>query len=256
LFCCEENSPVLCCEEVVVSVSHRWVSFDCFGTLVDWQRWFADVIGPVGGQAAGDIVRGYHAHEREVERESPMRSYKDVLVTALVRATAEQGVRLTHQDARSLLMRSWTRMRLFDDVEPMLAELRSRGYRLAVLTNCDDDLFWSTHRLFGKAFDFVLTAERVRGYKPERWHFRGFEMLTGVARPHWVHVANSWYHDIAPARALGLRHVWLDRDRTGEDAGTSIHVHHAIDVVGAVDRLVGNTSTVVLADRAPIGASA
>jgi 2-haloacid dehalogenase len=151
-----------------------------------------------------------------------------------------------------MLMSGWTRMRLFDDVEPMLAELRSRGYRLAVLTNCDEDLFWSTHRLFREPFDFVLTAERVRGYKPDRWHFRGFEMLTRVARSHWVHVANSWYHDIAPARALGLRHVWLDRERTGEDAGPSVHVYQAVDVAGAVERLVENES---LIDRSPIGAS-
>jgi FMN phosphatase YigB (HAD superfamily) len=67
-----------------------------------------------------------------------------------------------------------------------------------------------------------------------------------------VHVANSWYHDIAPARALGLRHVWLDRERTGEDAGTSVHVYQAIDVAGAVERLVQNES---LIDRSPIGAS-
>lgn len=239
-----------------MSVSYRWVSFDCFGTLVDWQAWFAEVLGPLGGRAVGAIVRAYHAHEREVERDSPLRSYKDVLVTALARAAAEQGVRLTQQEARGILMRGWTRMRLFDDVEPMLAELRARGYRLAVLTNCDEDLFWSTHRLFREPFDLVLTAERVRGYKPERWHFRGFEMLTRVTRPHWVHVANSWYHDIAPARALGLRHVWLDRERTGEDAGASVHVYQAVDVVGAVERLVENESAVVLADRSPIGASA
>lgn len=235
-----------------MSVSHRWVSFDCFGTLVDWRAWFTEVLGPLGGQARA-VAHAYHAHEREVERDSPLQSYKEVLVTALTRAADQHGVRLTQQDARSLLMGGWTRMRLFDDVEPMLAELRSRGYRLAVLTNCDEDLFWSTHRLFSEPFDFVLTAERVCGYKPERWHFRGFEMLTRAARSHWVHVANSWYHDIAPARALGLRHVWLDRERTGEDAGTSVHVYQAVDVAGAVDRLIEDESAV---DRSPIGASA
>ncbi len=235
-----------------MSVSHRWVSFDCFGTLVDWQAWFTEVLGPLGGQARA-VARAYHVHEREVERESPLRSYKEVLVMALARAANERGVQLTHQDARSMLMRSWPRMRLFDDVEPMLAELRSRGYRLAVLTNCDEDLFWSTHRLFSKPFDFVLTAERVCGYKPERWHFRGFEMLTHVARSQWVHVANSWYHDIAPARALGLHHVWLDRERTGEDAGASIHVYQAVDVPGAVERLVEDESSV---ERTPIAAGA
>ena len=218
-----------------MSVSNQWVTFDCFGTLVDWQSWFGEVLSPIAGRAATDVIRAYHAHERIVERDYPHRSYKDVLVTALVRATAEHGAGLSAHEARTMLMRAWPSMRLFDDVEAMLAELRKEGYRLAVLTNCDDDLFWSTHRLFRTPFDLVLTAERVRGYKPERWHVRGFEMLTGVAGSKWVHVANSWYHDIAPARALGVRHVWLDRDRTGEDGGAvTLRIQSALEVASAI----------------------
>jgi 2-haloacid dehalogenase len=153
-------------------------------------------------------------------------------------------------------MQGWASMRLFDDVEAMLAELRSRGYRLAVLTNCDEDLFAITHRLFRVPFDLVLTAERVRGYKPARWHFRGFERMAGVVRPHWVHVANSWYHDIAPARALGVRHVWLDRDRTGEDPDGSIQVHRAIEVASIVECLLQSHSTLAVSHCPPIGLSA
>jgi 2-haloacid dehalogenase len=243
-------------EEVVVSVSYRWVSFDCFGTLVDWQAWFTEVLGPLGGPAVGSVVRAYHAHEREVERELPQRSYKDVLATALVRASAEAGVRLSHNDARAVMTGAWGAMRLFDDVEAMLAELRSKGYRLAVLTNCDEDLFATTHRQFAQPFDLCLTSERVRGYKPERWHFRGFEMLTRVSRQRWVHVANSWYHDIAPARALGLRHVWLDRERTGEGAGASIRVHNGLEIAGIVERLVEDGSSLVFGNRSTVAASA
>jgi 2-haloacid dehalogenase len=71
-----------------------------------------------------------------------------------------------------------------------------------------------------------------------------------------VHVANSWYHDIAPARELGVRHVWLDRERTGEDPGASIHVHNAIEAVGVVESLLGHDSTFAVDHRSPIGASA
>ena len=238
-----------------MSFSNRWVSFDCFGTLVDWQAWFTGVLGPLGSETVADVIRAYHAHERVVERDYPHRSYKDVLAMSLSRAMAERGISLPAQDARTILTQAWSSMRVFDDVEEMLATLRSRGYRLAVLTNCDDDLFAVTHRLFRVPFDLVLTAERVRGYKPERWHFRGFEMLTHVVRPQWVHVANSWYHDIAPARALGVRHVWLDRDRTGEDPGASVRVHHAIDVAGVVESLAGIDMPCV-DHRSPVGASA
>jgi len=238
-----------------VSFSHRWVSFDCFGTLVDWQAWFTEVLGPLGSEAAADVIRAYHAHERLVERDYPHRSYKEVLAIALSRAMAERGAILSPQDARTIVQQAWPAMRLFDDVEDMLAGLRSRGYRLAVLTNCDEDLFAITHRLFRVPFDLVLTAERVRGYKPERWHFRGFEMLTRVARANWVHVANSWYHDIAPARALGVRHVWLDRDRTGEEPGASIRVLNAIEVAGVIESLAGIDLPFV-DHRSPVGASA
>jgi 2-haloacid dehalogenase len=219
----------------VVSFSNRWVSFDCFGTLVDWHAWFAEVLGPLGSHTSTDVIRAYHAHERLVERDHPHRSYKDVLVTALGRAAADCGVHLSSQDARNILMAGWASMRLFDDVEVMLAKLRANGYRLAVLTNCDEDLFWTTHRLFAAPFDFVLTAERVQGYKPERWHFSGFERLTGVSKSNWVHVANSWYHDIAPARALGVRHVWLDREHTGEDGGSeTVRIQSAVEVSSVI----------------------
>ena len=139
-----------------MSVRNRWVSFDCFGTLVDWQAWFAEVLRPLGAQTAAEVIRGYHSYERVVEREYPQRSYKDVLVTALERAAGECGVRLSPLDARAILMPAWTSLRPFDDVEAMLAELRSKGYRLAVLTNCDEDLFAVTH--LGAAAGVMVTA--------------------------------------------------------------------------------------------------
>ena len=84
-------------------LSNRWVSFDCFGTLVDWQAWFTEVLGPLGSETAGDVIRAYHAHERVVERDYPHRSYKDVLATALSRAMAERGVGLSPQDRKSVV---------------------------------------------------------------------------------------------------------------------------------------------------------
>jgi 2-haloacid dehalogenase len=195
------------------------------------------MLAPLVGERAADVVRAYHACERQIEHERPHRSYKDVLSSALVRAAAACSVPLAPAAARTIA-RSWATMRPFDDVEAMLAELRREGWRLAVLTNCDDDLFEQTHRSFSRPFDLFVTAERVRGYKPAPWHFRAFERLTGVERGDWVHVACSWYHDIAPAQALGITRVWLDRERTGEDpVAASAHVHSARDVAGTIDGL-------------------
>ena len=77
---------------------------------------------------------------------------------------------------------SWPVIRPFDDVEPLLAELRLRGYRLGVLTNCDDAQFEAAHRSFRRPFDLFVTAERIRGYKPEPWHFRAFQRMTQVRK--------------------------------------------------------------------------
>jgi 2-haloacid dehalogenase len=241
LFFCHEEVAVVARSGNVSRRSpaktERWVTFDCFGTLVDWQAGFVAALRPLAGAKAPDVVRAYHVHERLVERELPHRSYKDVLVTALMRAAADHGVAISPAAARAL-PEAWLNIRPFDDVEAMLAELRLQGWRLAVLTNCDEDLFLSTHRMFRAPFDFVLTAERVRGYKPAPWHFRGFERLMGMDRGDWVHVACSWYHDIAPAQALGIQHVWLDRDRTGESGvSESAHVHSAAEVASAVERV-------------------
>jgi 2-haloacid dehalogenase len=230
-------------QEVVVSAGTRtrWVTFDCFGTLVDWQAGFAAMLAPFAGDRVGEIVRAYHASERLVEREIPHRAYKDVIVTALVRAATARGVPLSEPDAR-ILLQYWASMPLFDDVEPMLAELRRRECRLAVLTNCDDDLFEMTHRTFRQPFDLFVTAERVRCYKPAPWHFHAFERLSGARRRDWVHVACSWYHDIAPAQALGISRVWLDRERSGEDpAAASVRIDSAAGVVGAIEGIFART---------------
>jgi 2-haloacid dehalogenase len=222
-----------------VSARTRWITFDCYGTLVDWEAGFATVLAPLVGDKSADVLRAYHAHERIVEHDEPQRSYRHVLITSLMRAAADHGVALSRAEARRL-PEAWSFLRPFDEVEAMLAELRRRGYRLAVLTNCDEDLFEVTHRMFRAPFDFALTSERVRGYKPSPWHFRGFERLTGVSRSDWVHVAASRYHDIEPAQSMGIQHVWLDRERSGQPS--PLRVQSTSGVVAAVDRLFAGGS--------------
>jgi 2-haloacid dehalogenase len=224
-------------EEVIVSPATRWITFDCFGTLVDWQAGFIAALTPLAGDQASAIVQAYPSCQREVEQQTPHRSYKQVLAKAITRAAAASGVALSAADAGAIA-RSWGALPLYDDVESMLASLRRDGWRLAVLTNCDDDLFETTHRTFRAPFDLFVTAERVRGYKPAPWHFRAFEQITRARRTDWVHVASGWYHDIAPARTVGIQRVWLDRDRTTDDSSmVSALVHRAVDVPAAIDSL-------------------
>jgi len=140
---------------------------------------------------------------------------------------------------------SLSAVRPFDDVEPMLAELRLRGYRLGVLTNCDGALFEATHRRFRQPFDLFVTADRIRGYKPELWHFRGFQLLAHVSKRDWVHVSADWRQDIVPAESFGTQRVWFDRDRVGEDPSrATAHVHSAKEVLRAVDWLFQDRAVV------------
>jgi 2-haloacid dehalogenase len=213
----------------------RWVTFDCFGTLIDWNAGFAAILRPAAGPNTDALLAEYHRAERHVEAEEPYLPYRDVLAESLCRAAATIGLALSDAQARTL-PESWNRLPVFADVEPMLASLRASGCLTGILTNCDDDLFALTHRAFLAPFDMVITAQQVRAYKPSLTHFRRFAAL--AAPEEWVHVACSWYHDIVPARALGVKRVWLDRDATGEDpAAASARVTSANDVAAAIARL-------------------
>jgi 2-haloacid dehalogenase len=183
------------------------------------------------------LLNAYHEFERIVEAEKPHRLYKDVLITSLLRAAKKTGVSLSEAQAQELPMH-WENLEVFSDVEEMLAGLRQMNCQLGVLTNCDEDLFGQTQRHFRKPFDVVITAERLGSYKPALDHFRRFASLTGATPANWLHVACSWYHDIAPAASLGLRSIWLDRDFTGEDPSiASARVSSASEVCERVRRL-------------------
>jgi 2-haloacid dehalogenase len=194
----------------------QWVTFDCFGTLVDWQTGFSAILAPIAGGKIGELLRAYHHFEPLIQAERPHRLYKDVLSRSLLRAAEEVRLELS-EDQACILSQQWNSLPVFADVEDALAQLRDSGYKLAVLTNCDDDLFTETQRSFRRPFNLVVTAEQVREYKPSLAHFQRFSRVTNVAHDDWIHVACSWFHDIAPARELGIKRIWLDRDCSKDD---------------------------------------
>jgi 2-haloacid dehalogenase len=201
---------------------------------VNWNDGFARWLTPFAGGKVAEVIASYHRFERRFERDKPHRLYRDVIVRSLREAAHSNSISLTSENLNEIVA-SWGFLPKFADAERMLASLRAHGFKIAVLTNCDEDLFAATQQSFDHPFDLFITAEAVRSYKPERDHFRAFAERTGVDSKRWVHVANSWFHDIAPARQLGIRSVWLDRDHTGEDAAAaSAHVHTGDDVVPAI----------------------
>ena len=220
----------------------RWLTFDCFGTLIDWTGGFTAILAPVAGDRTQALLAAYHWIEPALEAERPHRLYRDVLADGLMRAARETGVPLAGSDA-DILVRRWGDLPLYPDVPEGLAAVRGAGWKVGILTNCDDDLFARTSaRHAALSPDLVVTAERTGSYKPSFGHFDYFERRTGVARRDWVHVANSWFHDIEPARRYDVSRVWLDRDRTGEDPDAATWVIASTVDLPAVLARIGPSS--------------
>jgi len=196
---------------------NRWLTFDCYGTIADWNTCMLGALQPIAGANAASLLSAYHRAESILEAGPAWRQYRDVLRDGLVLAARRAGEPLADTQCDALVA-AWPSMTLFPDVAEALGTLASFGWRLAILTNCDDDLFAATAAQLPVPVELVVTAEQVRSYKPDLGHFRKFAELTGATPANWIHVANSWVHDILPAARMGLRSVWVDRDLTGHPA--------------------------------------
>jgi 2-haloacid dehalogenase len=186
----------------------KWVTFDCFGTLVDWRHGISasvELLAPGRGAA---VLDAYNTHEPVVQAEGPRTRYRLVLAESLRRACAQEGVPLNDDDA-SVLAATIPYWPVFPEVGAELGALRAAGWRLALLTNCDRDIVGETQRRLPVPFDAVVTAEDVGAYKPADAHFDRFRTAYEPGR--WVHVAQSYTHDMVPAHRLGISRVWVNR---------------------------------------------
>jgi 2-haloacid dehalogenase len=192
-------------------VTERWATFDCYGTLVDWLGGMrAELERLFGLEDAEALLRRYHELEPEIQASSPGISYREVLTIGLERLAAERGIAVPEGEA-SALARSLPDWSVFPDVPSALEEVRRRGWRLAILSNTDRDLIDGSMVAIGVAFQQVVVASEIGSYKPGHRHWEVFQEATGAGPENHVHVAQSLYHDIAPATELGLRCVWINR---------------------------------------------
>jgi 2-haloacid dehalogenase len=198
-------------------VADKWLTFDCYGTIADWNTGMGRALEALAGADARALLAGYHRAELELEAGPGWMPYREVLTAGLASAARRDGIALP-EGGEEAFVRAWPDMPVFEDAAPALTALRDQGWRLAILTNCDDDLFATTRPRLPVPFDVVVTAQEAGSYKPDLGHFRAFADQTGVSKADWIHVANSWVHDILPAARLGLRSVWVDRDGTGHPA--------------------------------------
>jgi 2-haloacid dehalogenase len=208
------------------------LSFDCYGTLIDWETGLLETLRPIlatyGVSAAEDeLLERYGVHEAEFES-GPYMRYADVLKRVLRRLGDDLGFEPDEQELQAFgsSVGEWP---AFEDSATALERLHGR-FQLAVITNCDDELFAASSPKLGVEFDWVITAEQARAYKPSHRNFElAFERI-GLPRERILHVAQSLYHDHVPAKELGLTTVWIDRRRGKEGAGATLPAEASPDL--------------------------
>jgi 2-haloacid dehalogenase len=196
------------------------LTFDCYGTLIDWESGILAALRPVLETydvmlSDDEILERYGAAESAVQGGAFL-PYADVLRHVMDRIAEPAGITLAAAE-RDALVDSVGRWPAFPDTPGALAALK-RKYRLVVVSNIDDSLFARTAPSLGVEMDDVITALQVRSYKPAPAHFERMLERTGAAKEKVLHVAQSLFHDIAPARALGFATVWVNR-RAGKEGG-------------------------------------
>lgn len=192
------------------------ITFDCYGTLIDWESGIAGAFLRAAGEDGIELRRdevlcAYEQIEPLVEQEvehEQFRLYRDVLTETAFRVANALGWPLALERA-VFLAESLPDWRPFPDTNAALERLRDAGHRLGILSNVDDDLLAATRRHFTVDFEPIVTAQQVRSYKPAPAHWRVARERIGDAR--WLHAAQSNFHDIVAANALGLPTAWVNR---------------------------------------------
>ncbi len=198
----------------------RWATFDCYGTLVDWNAGIGAELERVVGGDRAELLARYHEVEPQIQARDPALPYRQVMARALEQIAGERGVSLDEAD-RDALGTSLPGWPVFPEVPDSLRELRDRGFKLAALSNSDRDLIESSIEQIGVPFDLVVVAGDIGSYKPAHRHWEVFFDESGADRAGHVHVAQSHFHDIVPADELGLRSIWINRlGETGEPPPT------------------------------------
>ena len=214
---------------------HDFITFDCYGTLIDWESGIADAFVRAAREDGVDlrrdeVLRAYALVEPVVERER-FRPYRDVLTESATRVAHALGWALAYERG-TFLVTSIASWKPFADTNPALERLRAAGYKLGILSNIDDDLLAATRRQFTVDFDLLVTAQQVRSYKPAPAHFLAAKEKIG--RQRWLHAAQSNFHDIAPTNALGIPNAWVNRK--GEKGG-AVPTHEVRDLAALADLL-------------------
>ncbi|MEP7291868.1 MAG: haloacid dehalogenase type II [Chloroflexota bacterium] len=199
------------------------LTFDCYGTLIDWESGISDALQPIFAAHSVAFARDqalelFGVLESEIERGEYV-EYKTVLWRVLEGISARLGFTPTPAELEgfSTSVRDW---QPFPD-SPAALQALGKKYKLAVVSNVDDDLFAYSAQKLGVTFDWLITAQQVKSYKPATPHFHEAFARIGLPREKILHVAQSLYHDIVTAKSLGLSTVWVNRRHNQGGSGAT-----------------------------------
>jgi len=218
-------------------VTERWATFDCYGTLIDWHGGITAAFRRLWpDHDAQRLLARHHAVEPLVQ-EGRALPYREVGARTLRAVAAIEDLPLDQRDDYAFAdsLPDWP---AFPDVPPALRELRTRGWRLAILSNTDPDLLDASLKQIGVPVDERITAAEAGSYKPAPGHWQRFFERTGADRARHVHVAASPFHDLAAAGALGLQAVWINRIGELSDEPRAAELPDCRALPDTLDRLV------------------
>ena len=194
----------------------QWLTFDCYGTLIQWDEGLIQAVDTILSKHAGatvsahELIRVYDHFEHELEAEKPHRSFRDVAGTALAMAMKKLDLAYDPGDIEILTSRI-SAMPPFQEVVPALAQLKRMGFKLCIVSNTDDDIIAGNVAQMGGHIDRVITAQQAKAYKPTRQIFEHAYGELGVSAADVVHICASPHLDLQAARDIGFRCVWIDR---------------------------------------------
>jgi 2-haloacid dehalogenase len=216
----------------------RWATFDCYGTLIDWNGGIGRELERLfGAEQVSRLLHAYHDVERELQRERPDATYREVLTVALARLAERERLPLPAEE-HDALARSLPDWAPFLDVADALLDVRERGWKLAILSNTDRDYIDGSIDSIGVGFELAIVASEIGSYKPAPKHWEAFAAATGAPHDAHAHVAASLFHDIAPACTLGLRTIWINRLGEEADPEPDVELHSLTGLGAALESLV------------------
>jgi 2-haloacid dehalogenase len=217
-------------------VSERWATFDCYGTLIDWEGGLRSAFRSLWPQLDADrLARLHHTVEPRVEEHGEL-SYREVLARCLAAVAAIEGLDAPtgRRNALGDSLPSWPP---FPEVPGALREPRERGWRLAILSNTDPDLLATSIDALGVPIDVAITAADAGSYKPAPGHWERFFADTGADRDRHVHVGASLFHDIEPAHRMGMTTVWINRLGESSDIPRAAELPDLSDLPQVLEKL-------------------